>query len=87
MLAKRDGGWYCHYCHLPISRQPDSVLVFRNATVDHRVAKATGGREDDTSNMVLCCDVCNQRKGTMSYRAFRQRTAHLRRKRRRANTI
>lgn len=82
LLARRDGGWYCHYCHIPISRYPNAKYRVRQATVDHVVAIANGGSEDgDTSNMVLCCDICNQRKGTMAYASFMNVTKYLRLKR------
>lgn len=82
MLARRDGGWYCHYCHIAISRKPNLPYQVRKATVDHVVAIANGGcEEEDTSNMVLCCDICNQRKGTMAYASFMNVTRYLRLKR------
>lgn len=87
LLAHRDGGWFCHYCHIQISRLPDLAQGIRRATVDHRVAKVNGGRDEDITNMLLCCDVCNRRKSEMSYRAFMSRTANHRRKRRKKSKL
>lgn len=76
-LAKKQGGWFCHYCHakLVLSRDKDKPVRHSHragelpslATIDHKLPLSKGGAEDDIKNMVLCCEDCNQDKGDMDY--------------------
>lgn len=76
-LAKKQGGWHCHYCEIPIARYTGTKREIahikrigkKQASVDHRLAKSEGG-SDEPENLVLCCHDCNQRKGSMNYRDF-----------------
>jgi CRISPR/Cas system Type II protein with McrA/HNH and RuvC-like nuclease domain len=73
-LAKRDGGWNCHYCGCAIHREPmrvNSIKKPRQATVDHMHPLSKGG-SDSVQNMVLACSVCNNEKADMDYFAFWQ---------------
>ena len=85
-LAARDGGWYCHYCHLPlVDDTPRNQQIWRSlghgiATVDHKTPSAKGGG-DCLSNMVLACRRCNEEKGHMSYQRYRLKTFNRRLKR------
>lgn len=84
-LAERDGGWYCHYCHLPLVNTSPNQIIWRSlgygiATVDHKNPSCRGGA-DTLPNMVLCCKRCNEKKGQMSYSRYYQQTANRRRKR------
>ena len=56
----RHGGrcYYCHVsCHPFGEGEPDGP---REATRDHVQAKALGGRQLGSSNIVLACRACNQ---------------------------
>lgn len=48
-ILKRDAG-VCGYCGREAT------------TVDHIIAKVSGGTDDD-SNLISCCVTCNSRKG------------------------
>ena len=77
-IAERDGGWFCHYCGLPLIPLgqlhvygiPDGMGV---GAADHVVPKSQGGR-NELPNLVLACSDCNARKGSMSYDAFQRKT-------------
>lgn len=56
-----DQGLNCHYCY--------KKLTFDNYQLDHKVATSKGGA-NDRSNLVVCCSLCNTRKGTSSYEYF-----------------
>lgn len=84
-LARRDGGWHCHYCWIPLKRFQSSEENKRGqgigkATVDHKEALQNGGN-NKLNNLVLCCERCNKEKGTMSYDRF-YKLSHKRRQRR-----
>lgn len=82
-IARRDGGWACHYCGVALA--PDDLDVptgysvrvggysyneyYQAALVDHIVAKTKGGGHD-LSNLVLACATCNARKGNRDYYDF-----------------
>lgn len=51
-VLERDG-WVCSTC--------SKALEGDDATVDHVIAKASGGT-DDTSNLVAMCRICNSKK-------------------------
>jgi hypothetical protein len=57
LLVERDG-LRCHYC--------DVVMTYKNAQIDHVLAKARGGT-DAPSNLVLACAMCNHVKSTLCY--------------------
>lgn len=56
-LVERDG-LRCHYC--------DVLMTYKEAQVDHILAKARGG-SDAPSNLVLACYRCNNLKSTLCY--------------------
>lgn len=77
-LAKRDGGYFCHYCGKPIQfpgdipKLPGTIYLDPSIDaleVDHKVPKAKGG-SDDLDNLLLSCTKCNQRKGKKDYSDF-----------------
>ena len=57
LLVERDG-LRCHYC--------DVVMNYKDAQIDHILAKARGGT-DAPSNLVLACAMCNHVKSTLCY--------------------
>jgi 5-methylcytosine-specific restriction endonuclease McrA len=57
VLVERDG-LRCHYC--------DVLMTYRDAQVDHVLAKARGGTDAPT-NLVLACFRCNGLKSTLCY--------------------
>ena len=87
-LAERDGGWFCHYCGIPLiplgelylygipTGDGESYFIpdgIRTCAADHIVAKSRGGR-DRLDNLVLACDYCNTKKGSMEYATFVRKT-------------
>lgn len=72
-IARRDGGWKCHYCgrelitdrelYVRYQDNPQSEEFGRLAVVDHVVPKSKGG-SDSLNNLVLACRTCNGKKGT-----------------------
>lgn len=74
-LAKRDGGFKCHYCGIALIRcRADQVPLIRSrgfgrATVDHKVPLSKGGGYE-VANMLLACEDCNKRKGDCDYNLF-----------------
>lgn len=56
-LVERDG-LRCHYC--------DVLMTYKEAQVDHILAKARGG-SDAPINLVLACYRCNNLKSTLCY--------------------
>lgn len=84
-LAERDGGWFCHYCKVPVGFTEDIgrrvvmdgqiIYTYSNDTpvkpfsIDHKKPKCNGG-PDDLSNLLLTCRKCNQRKGKKDYDQF-----------------
>lgn len=80
---KKGSDHRCHYCGVGLVRwhsfgeQPPNHFDPHGkgyATADHKKALSNGG-DDDRSNVVLCCSVCNIRKGTMEYDKFFRMTA------------
>lgn len=53
-VLERDG-WRCTYCGVPL------VEGSRETTVDHVIAKANGGTDDEL-NLVSACRRCNGQK-------------------------
>jgi hypothetical protein len=67
-LIKRDGGFRCYYCHIPLRDNGGrydhvhrSETGHGSATVDHLVAICNGG-PDHVDNLVLACALCNHDK-------------------------
>ena len=56
-LVERDG-LRCHYC--------EELMAYKDAQVDHVLAKARGGTDAPT-NLVLACARCNHIKSTLCY--------------------
>ena len=56
-----DQGLNCHYCF--------KKLTFDNYQVDHKVPTSKGGA-NSKFNLVVCCSLCNSRKGRSSYEYF-----------------
>lgn len=54
-VFKRDNGC-CQYCDVDLL---SSFSSFQSSTVDHIIARSSGGT-DDTENLVLSCPACNQ---------------------------
>ncbi len=82
-IARRDGGWVCHYCGVALrpygsnAETGCSITVggykyneyYQSFDVDHVTAKTRGG-EHNLSNLVLACITCNTRKGNHDYYDF-----------------
>lgn len=71
-LARRDGGWHCHYCGCRIHRTPDNCHIIpkpAKATIDHKTPLSKGGA-DNVRNLVLACKSCNDEKGNQDYLVF-----------------
>lgn len=60
-IAKRDGGYICHYCR----REMDKWTL----TLDHKIPRCKGGTTA-LENLVLSCQWCNARKGMMDYEEY-----------------
>lgn len=52
---------HCHYCKTELSHE--------NRTLDHIIPKCNGGK-DDLSNLVFCCQSCNQLRDNIPYEVF-----------------
>lgn len=50
----------CHYCDGPVGRPRFSPWDMRG--FDHVISRQNGGKNDST-NIVVCCRQCNERKG------------------------
>lgn len=93
-IAKRDGGWFCHYCKIPLKRGgPQMIRKLRKsslglATVDHVVGRGRGG-SNDLDNLVLCCAQCNDLKNSAfgddyaAYKKYCESSKKSRKKRKR----
>lgn len=77
-IARRDGGYFCHYCLIPLVRanphKPNAVEDWAKrgkgiASIDHKQPLSRGG-SNKLENMVLACYICNIRKGDSTYEAF-----------------
>jgi 5-methylcytosine-specific restriction endonuclease McrA len=58
------GKLVCHYCMRDLKLK--APKRHEQATVDHIVPKSVGGDPYSHSNFVVCCNSCNQRKGSHS---------------------
>lgn len=64
----------CYLCGAPVDKSlPGSSPM--GPTVDHMVARASGGSLYDPSNLHLTHQICNSRKSAMPLQAFRYREA------------
>lgn len=66
-IAKRDGGWFCHYCG-------ESLLPFgepgSTCTIDHKYPRSKGGGRYAVGNCVLACKTCNEEKADTPYHTY-----------------
>jgi len=53
----------CHYCGTGLTRD--------KTTLDHVIPLARRRGTNEASNLVICCDPCNDEKGTMPYEKFK----------------
>lgn len=79
-LARRDGGWRCHYCGMvlrPVKTPYGNCIVnhLPQATVDHVKPIKAGGARFDLANMVLACQWCNTGKDSTVDEPFNR--AHM----------
>ncbi len=69
-----DGYWYCHYCGTSLVADFNAGAMGGSVlTLDHIENKgnpASRHLKFDISNLVACCMVDNQLKGSMSYEKF-----------------
>ncbi|HEV2566402.1 MAG TPA: HNH endonuclease [Microvirga sp.] len=69
-IFARDGG-RCVYCGIPARRPGRGVKRAPDlATLDHVLPRSLGGPLD-RDNIVLACSACNNERGTMDAREFR----------------
>lgn len=61
ILAERDGGYFCYYCHVPLIGKNESDGKTWG-TIDHVYPRIHGGSHN-VDNMVLSCNYCNAKKG------------------------
>jgi 5-methylcytosine-specific restriction endonuclease McrA len=62
---RKKGSLKCFYCKKD-NLKLRSLARKDQATVDHYVPKSGGGDKFSSSNFVVCCHSCNQRKGNMT---------------------
>lgn len=62
-LYERDGH-RCHYCDIALEQLQETARPY--LTLDHLVP----GTNNDPSNLITCCHLCNSRKGLLDYRVF-----------------
>lgn len=60
-LLKERGELVCHYCGKGKLRV-NTLDVDKVATLDHVMPKSKGGAEYSSSNLVVACNRCNQKK-------------------------
>jgi 5-methylcytosine-specific restriction endonuclease McrA len=78
VLARREGGYLCHYCGIQCYRVLYRGLnVERQATADHKRPKCQGGKSE-LDNLVLACRACNLEKGEGDYLGFWKQKESLR---------
>ena len=71
LLWERQGG-KCYYCAQPTAfiERKHGTLRKNEATLDHIIPLASGGRKAPTLNCVVACNQCNQERGTTDARIF-----------------
>lgn len=70
LYLEQDG--ICFYCQRPMSfYKPARDPFGRRVTVDHLTPRSKGGRYG-YDNEVAACHRCNNRRGTMCWREFKQ---------------
>lgn len=66
-LARRDGGWFCHWCYVNLSFDVEDcrndIQELRYPTIDHIITKSRGGNNND-NNCVLACQDCNSARSS-----------------------
>ena len=62
-----DAGRMCHYCDTALPKP--GTKAGKKTHLDHKRAQSTGGK-DDLSNLLVCCKICNRKKGNKSYERF-----------------
>lgn len=64
----------CHYCKAPnlLLQEPNKKKrnYWNLATVDHKIPLVEEPDFFDESNLLVCCNKCNNQKGSMSYEEF-----------------
>lgn len=60
LIAKRDGGWRCHWCQHQLFEEADRQSKFF-PTIDHLVRQCDGG-DSGLDNLVLACRLCNSQR-------------------------
>lgn len=63
-------GLYCNYCAIELELS-DSENELKRLTLDHRVPKYWGGK-NEVDNLVPCCNLCNTIKSTMFEKTYNQ---------------
>lgn len=67
-LIQRDG-MLCHYCGCKLNFIDPTDRKYR--TVDHKYPRSKGGHSN-LGNLVLCCHGCNIKKGSQTYKQFKE---------------
>ena len=62
---RKKGNLHCFYCKKTDLKLHTSSRAHQ-ATVDHYIPKSGGGDKFSSSNFVVCCHSCNQRKANMT---------------------
>jgi len=65
LLANYRNGFRCEYCGKELEIKDSSYPYPRSFSIDHRKSLFMNGN-NDISNLSICCNACNQIKGTMS---------------------
>jgi len=65
LLANYRNGFICEYCGKDLKIKDSSYPYPRSFSIDHRESLFMNG-SNDISNLSICCNACNQVKGTMS---------------------
>ena len=68
-------GFRCYVCNMPIARYPG--CGWKKATLDHDVARALGGANDEQNAKYALCQPCNSSKNRSDMRSFINRWTNL----------
>lgn len=64
---RKHGKLTCHYCKVTNLKANNNCPLINDekqkATIDHVIPVSRGGKRYDERNLVVCCWVCNQKKG------------------------